>query len=60
MIEWVRNQLWRKRFVIRLREPAHFRLVTGASRESIEATFDAGGRIVELIVHTRSRSLRTP
>lgn len=60
MIDWVRNQLRRKRFVIRLREPAHFRLVTGANRESIEATFDAGGRIVELIVHTRSRSLRTP
>jgi hypothetical protein len=47
----------RPRF-IRLREPEMFRLVTGADRERIEATFDAGGRIVSLIVHTRSRSLR--
>lgn len=59
MIAWIRNQLQGKRFIIRLREPDHFRLVTGAARESINATFDAGGRIVELIVHTRSRSLRT-
>ena len=59
MASWSRNLL-RRRPPIRLREPDQFRLVAGATRESIDALFDAGGRIVRLVVHTRSRSLSTP
>lgn len=32
-------------------------LFPGADRERIDATYDEGGRIVQLIVHTRSKSL---
>ncbi len=58
MFAWVKDHLRHKRFVIRLREPERFRLFTGRDQERIDATFDAGGRIISLIVHTRSRSLQ--
>ena len=32
-------------------------LFPGSNKESIDATFDEGGRIVQLIVHTRSKNL---
>ena len=37
--------------------PERMLLFAGSDRESIDATFDAGRRIVQLIVHTRSQSL---
>lgn len=58
MVAWLKRALPLRR-LIRLREPDRFHLVTGADCERIDATFDAGGRIVSLTVHTRSRSLRT-
>jgi hypothetical protein len=57
MIAWARDLL-RRRQPIRLRLPQSFALVTGSDRESIDATFDPGGRIIHLIVHTRLKSLR--
>ena len=47
------NAFWamllRRRSCIRLREPQQFRLITGADRERIDATFDPAGRIVSLV-----------
>jgi hypothetical protein len=57
VIAWVKDLL-RRRQPIRLRLPQSFALITGSNRESIDATFDDGGRIVHLIVHTRLKSLR--
>ncbi len=57
MIAWARDFLKRKQ-LIRLRLPQSFALVTDSDRESIDATFDQGGRIIHLIVHTRLKSLR--
>jgi hypothetical protein len=37
--------------------PARMLLFPGSDQEAIDATFDAGGRIVQLIVHTKSKSL---
>lgn len=36
------------------------RLFPGSDHERIDATFDEGGRIVQLVVHTRSKSFNTP
>ena len=57
MIAWAKGII-RKRRPIRLRQPQSFALFTGCDRESIDATFDPGGRIIQLIVHTRLKSLR--
>lgn len=57
MIAWATEFLKRRR-PIRLRLPQSFALVTGSNRESIDAVFDSGGRLVHLIVHTRLSSLR--
>lgn len=57
MIAW--PSLFRKRRrAIRLRQPQSFALITGANREAIDATFDVAGRIIHLVVHTRTVSLR--
>ena len=58
MIYWATAWMRRRRRLIRLRPPQSMVLITGSDRESIDAVFDAGGRIVHLIVHTRLRSLR--
>jgi hypothetical protein len=58
MIAWASVFVKRRR-AIRLRQPGSFVLVSGSDRESIDAVFDAGGRIVHLIVHTRIKSLRS-
>ena len=51
------NLLPRWRQIIRLRMPASMKLFAGSNHERIDATFDEGGRIVQLIVHTKSRSI---
>lgn len=33
-------------------------LFPGSDREAIHATFDEGGRIIQLIIHTKSKSLK--
>ena len=57
MIAWATAFL-KRRPAIRLRNPQTFALVTGSNRESIDAIYDQGGRLVHLTVHTRIRSLR--
>lgn len=57
MIAWAIDLVKRRR-PIRIRQPQNFVLFTDADREKIDATFDEGGRIVTLIVHTRLKSLR--
>ena len=58
MIAWARDFLPRRRPpVVRLRMPDRMILFSGCDRESIDATYDEGGRMIQLIVHTRSRSL---
>lgn len=59
VIAWAKDFLPKRRPVIRLRMPGAMLLFRGSDRESIEATFDEGGRIVQMIVHTRSKSLNT-
>jgi len=59
VIAWAKNLLPRRSPVIRLRMPSAMRLYPGSDHESIDATFDEGGRIVQLVVHTRSKSLNT-
>jgi hypothetical protein len=58
MIAWARDFLHRRKHIIRLRMPQSMTLITGSNRESISATYDEGGRLVHLTVHTRLRSLR--
>ena len=58
MVDWLKRVWGEQPRMIRLRQPARFQLVAGAETERIEATFDAGGRLLSLTVHTRSRSLR--
>lgn len=57
VIAWAKDFLPRRRPVIRLRMPGSMLLFPGSTKESIDATFDEGGRIVQLIVHTRSKNL---
>lgn len=59
MITWAKNLLPRRLPVIRLRMPATMRIFPGSDHEAINATFDEGGRIVQLIVHTKNKSLGT-
>ncbi|MCS6770978.1 MAG: hypothetical protein NZ740_03005 [Kiritimatiellae bacterium] len=56
MIAWSEQWL-RIRRRIRLREPQFVSIVTGAPSERIDAEYDAGNRLVRLIIHTRSASL---
>jgi hypothetical protein len=58
MICLLKEWLVRPRPVIRLPRPAGMTLVTGADREMIHAVYDDNRRMVHLIVHTRTRSLR--
>ncbi len=59
MIAWAQEFVRRKKRVIRLRQPQSTTLVTGSEREAIDAVYDAGNRLVHLIIYTRQRSLRT-
>lgn len=45
--------------MVRLRMPDSMVLFPGSDHESIDATFDEGGRILQLIVHTKSKALNT-
>lgn len=60
MIAWAEHLVRKARRRIRLREPQRLTIVAGSDRESIDATFDEGNRLVHLIVHTRSASLARP
>lgn len=57
MIAWADQMLKKAQRRIRLREPQTWVIHTGAPAEKIDAEFDAGNRLVRLIVHTRSESL---
>lgn len=57
MIAWAEGWIRKTRTRIRLREPEKMTIVTGCARESIDATFDEGQRLIHLIVHTRHGSL---
>ena len=58
MIAWAQEFMRRKRHLIRLRQPQSTTLITGSDREAIDAVYDAGQRLVHLIIHTRQRSLK--
>lgn len=60
MIAFAEQIVRRVRQRIRLREPQFFAIVTGATCERIDAEYDAGNRLVKLIIHTRSFSLLSP
>ncbi len=45
---------------IRLREPQSCTIITGAPTERIDARYDSGNRLVQLVIHTRHTSLSTP
>lgn len=57
MIAWADRILKKARQRIRLREPQNCTIFTGASAERIDAEYDAGNRLVRLIIHTRHISL---
>ncbi len=57
MIAWADQLLMKARRRIRLREPQFCAIVTGAATERIEAEYDAGNRLVRLVIHTRSAAL---
>lgn len=58
MMAWAKAFIRRKNRVIRLRQPQSTTLVTGSDREAIDAVYDAGQRLVHLIIYTRQRSLQ--
>ncbi len=60
MIAWADQLLLRARRRIRLREPQVCAIITGAAVERIDAEYDAGNRLVRLVIHTRSASLEGP
>jgi hypothetical protein len=43
---------------IRLRQPGSIVLFSGCDKERINAVFDGHHRILQLIVHTRTRQIR--
>jgi len=53
----IKEWMSRPRHVFRLPRPSGMILITGASREKIDAEFDSAHRLVRLIVHTRQKSL---
>ncbi len=57
MIAWADQMLKKARRRIRLREPQTCTIITGAASEKIDAEFDAGNRLIRLIIHTRQASL---
>jgi len=57
MICMIKEWMSRPRHVFRLPRPSGMILITGASREKIDAEFDSAHRLVRLIVHTRQKSL---
>ena len=57
MISRVSDVLHRARKTIRLREPQSVVIISGAPREAIDATYDGANRLVNLVVHTRQRSM---
>lgn len=60
MIAWADHLLQKARRRIKLREPELMTIITGSAQEKIDATYDAGNRLVHLIVHTRHGSLSRP
>ena len=60
MLDFAKNFVPRWRRVIRLRMPSSMLLFPGSDHEAIDATFDEGGRIIQLIVHTKSKNLSRP
>ena len=58
MIAWAQEFMRRKKRVIRLRQPQSTTLITGSDREAIDAVYDAGQRLVHLVIYTRQRSLQ--
>lgn len=59
MIAWAAEFLRPRKRMIRIREPQSFILHTNAPCEKIDAVFDPAGRIITLIVYTRTKSLRS-
>jgi hypothetical protein len=57
MICMLKEWMTKPRRVLRLPRPKGMILITGASREMIDARFDAANRMTHLIVHTRQKSL---
>ncbi len=57
MICLIKDWITKPRRVISLSKPRGMILVTGASREMIDARFDAANRMTYLIVHTCQKSL---
>lgn len=57
MIAWADHLLKQARRRIRLREPQVCAIITGAAVEKIAAEYDAGNRLVRLVIHTRQGSL---
>lgn len=53
IVEWIA----RPRRPIRLPRPSGLILITGAKKESIHAIFDDTNRMIQLVVHTRQKSL---
>lgn len=58
MICLIKDWITRPRRVLKLPRPPNMILVTGATRESIDARYDETRRMTHLIVHTRQKSLR--
>jgi hypothetical protein len=48
------------RRLIRLRQPQYCAIVTGAATERIDAEYDAGNRLIRLVIYTRSLALSAP
>jgi hypothetical protein len=57
VIAWADQLLMKARRLIRLREPQCCAIVTGAAAERIDAEYDAGNRLIRLVIHTRSLAL---
>ncbi|HMP77180.1 MAG TPA: hypothetical protein PKE12_12865, partial [Kiritimatiellia bacterium] len=60
MIAWADQMLQKARRRIRLREPQSCAIITGAPAERIDAEYDAGNRLIRLVIHTRHGSLARP
>ena len=48
----------KQRVRIRLRQPQSMVLFSGSDKERINAVFDGHRRVLQLIVHTRTRQIR--
>jgi len=56
MIALAKEFMHTLRVVLPLPDPPRARIYTGSAVEKIDAVIDGDDRIVELIIHTRSRS----